>query len=524
MSSLRPRRSFLDAAQHGVLTVDGAMGTQLYERGVLFSACFEELNVTRPELVAKVHEDYVRAGAQVIETNTFGANALRLEKYGLSSRVKEINEAGVRIARAAAGTQAYVVGAIGPSGYFLGEASTREAVARPREGEGGLLDQARRSSKPGSMRSRRDATPDARAARRGRSRRDRRRRADAGHRQRVARRERPYGRRDPCRRDRSPHARVGRERRRRQLLGRADEPCSRRSRRWSRRVADLRGAERGPPPPRRRADGLRVDAGVLRRVRARMFRLGVRLVGGCCGTTPEHIKRIAASARMAAGDLADVGAERNGRGVVRRAGRRGRRSRARRIGRQPVPFEQKSELAAKLARRQVRRLGRGEPAGRARSVARRGGREDAEGGRRRRRQHRRRRARAGAHEQPRARGSARARGAASRRSSTCAAATGTCSRRSRTCSARTTSGSGTSSSSRAIRRRWATSPTRRAVYDLDSIGILKLASRSTTASTRRQAARRGTSFLLATGPSRRRSTTRARSRASARRRPRAPSS
>jgi methionine synthase I (cobalamin-dependent) len=73
-------RPLLDALRSSVLVIDGAMGTQLYERGVLYSACFEELNVSRPELVAKVHDDYVRAGAQVIETNTFGANALRLEK------------------------------------------------------------------------------------------------------------------------------------------------------------------------------------------------------------------------------------------------------------------------------------------------------------------------------------------------------------------------------------------------------------------------------------------------------------
>ena len=69
------RPSLLDAARSGVLVVDGAMGTQLYERGVLYSQCFEELNVSRPDLVARVHEDYLRAGAQVIETNTFGANS-----------------------------------------------------------------------------------------------------------------------------------------------------------------------------------------------------------------------------------------------------------------------------------------------------------------------------------------------------------------------------------------------------------------------------------------------------------------
>src|ERR1700759_2537928 len=112
-------KPFTEALASGALVVDGAMGTQLYERGVLYSACFEELNVSRPELVTKVHEDYLRAGAQVIETNTFGANALRLEKDGLQARVRELNVSGVRVARAAAAGQAYVLGAIGPSGYFL---------------------------------------------------------------------------------------------------------------------------------------------------------------------------------------------------------------------------------------------------------------------------------------------------------------------------------------------------------------------------------------------------------------------
>src|ERR1700733_4624736 len=132
-------RPFLDAVRSGVLVLDGAMGSQLYERGVLYNACYEELNVSRSELVARVHEDYVRAGAQAIETNTFGANALRLEKYGLQSRVRELNAAGVRVARGAAGHAAYVRGAIGPSGYFLGEASA-EDLAKVRAG---LAEQAR---------------------------------------------------------------------------------------------------------------------------------------------------------------------------------------------------------------------------------------------------------------------------------------------------------------------------------------------------------------------------------------------
>ncbi|HSQ63306.1 MAG TPA: homocysteine S-methyltransferase family protein, partial [Polyangiaceae bacterium] len=117
-----PEKKLLEALRHGTLVVDGAMGSQLYERGVLYSVCFEELNTSRPELVRKIHEDYIRAGAQLIETNTFGANAMRLEKHGLQSRVKELNLAAVRVAREAAGAKAYVGGAIGPSGYFLGEA------------------------------------------------------------------------------------------------------------------------------------------------------------------------------------------------------------------------------------------------------------------------------------------------------------------------------------------------------------------------------------------------------------------
>src|SRR5258708_8299660 len=118
-SSTRPQKTFLDAVRSGVLVIDGAMGTQLYERGVLHNISFDELNVSRPELVTKVHQDYLKAGAQVLESNTFGAHALRLEKFGLKPRVRELNAAGVRVAREAAAGQAYVLRAIGPPGDFL---------------------------------------------------------------------------------------------------------------------------------------------------------------------------------------------------------------------------------------------------------------------------------------------------------------------------------------------------------------------------------------------------------------------
>src|SRR6185312_15436603 len=92
-------RPFLEAIQRGVLTVDGGMGTQLYERGVLFSVNYEELALSRPELVQRIHEDYVRAGAQIVETNTFGANRVRLARHGLEVKVRDINVAAARLAR-----------------------------------------------------------------------------------------------------------------------------------------------------------------------------------------------------------------------------------------------------------------------------------------------------------------------------------------------------------------------------------------------------------------------------------------
>jgi methionine synthase / methylenetetrahydrofolate reductase(NADPH) len=132
-SSTRPGTSFLAALRDGALVADGAMGTQIYERGVLFSVNYEQLNVSRPELVLGIHESYVRAGAQVLETNTFGANSIRLARHGLSGRVVELNAAAVKLAREAAGAKAYVVGAVGPTGLvmhgFTGEERARIKAA-----------------------------------------------------------------------------------------------------------------------------------------------------------------------------------------------------------------------------------------------------------------------------------------------------------------------------------------------------------------------------------------------------------
>src|SRR5665213_3923209 len=80
---------------------DGAMGTSLYARGIFINRCYDELNLSQPEIVRSIHEEYLQAGAEVIETNTFGANAIRLQRYGLRDKVREINLAGVALARKA---------------------------------------------------------------------------------------------------------------------------------------------------------------------------------------------------------------------------------------------------------------------------------------------------------------------------------------------------------------------------------------------------------------------------------------
>jgi methionine synthase / methylenetetrahydrofolate reductase(NADPH) len=116
----------------GLVVADGAMGTMLYGKGVFINRCFDELNLTSPQMIKEVHQEYVKAGAEFVETNTFGANRLRLTAFGLGEKLKAINEAGVRLAREAAGDKAFVAGAIGPLGAQiepLGPISFDEARA-----------------------------------------------------------------------------------------------------------------------------------------------------------------------------------------------------------------------------------------------------------------------------------------------------------------------------------------------------------------------------------------------------------
>ncbi len=101
---------------------DGAMGTLLYARGVTYEQCFDGLNLTQPKLIQGIHSEYIEAGAQIIETNTFGANRAKLEAYNLSDRVRDINIRAVKLAREAreiSGRPVFVAGAVGPSGRPL---------------------------------------------------------------------------------------------------------------------------------------------------------------------------------------------------------------------------------------------------------------------------------------------------------------------------------------------------------------------------------------------------------------------
>ncbi|MDP9033805.1 MAG: bifunctional homocysteine S-methyltransferase/methylenetetrahydrofolate reductase [Myxococcota bacterium] len=350
-STTTTERPLLDAIHGGVLVVDGAMGTQLYERGVLYSACFEELNASRPELVSKVHEDYLKAGAQLIETNTFGANALRLEKYGLQARVDELNLAGVRIARAVAGGKAYVAGAMGPSGYFLGEAGEASALDLAKV-KAALAAQGRALMSAGvdallveTLRQ----TPELRVA------------IEAAI-------EASEGRVPVI-------ASVSLDETGRMAEGTDAAEVARLAKEWGASVVGVNCSD-GPMAVLAAVEkmvpiGIPVlaapNAGLPRRVdermvyvstpeyfgiyARRMIRVGVRLVGGCCGTTPEHLKRIASAARMASagGEAAVPTADDD---VPPRQDRSTWTGASLVVGGlQATPLEERSDLASKIVRK-----------------------------------------------------------------------------------------------------------------------------------------------------------------------------
>ncbi len=110
------KKNFLETIQERPLIFDGAMGSMIYESGVFINTCYEHLCLSSPDLVLGIHQKYAAAGADVIETNTYGANRFLLQGHGLGEQVRAINLAGVRLARQAAGSEGYVAGSVGPVG------------------------------------------------------------------------------------------------------------------------------------------------------------------------------------------------------------------------------------------------------------------------------------------------------------------------------------------------------------------------------------------------------------------------
>ncbi len=136
-------KSFRERVGKEVLVFDGGVGTYLYQKGIFINTCFDELNLVNPDIVSEVHRDYVNAGADIIETNTFGANRFKLAPHGLEPRVYEVNVAGARIAKKVGGDSVLVAGSVGPLGVQiepLGKLSYDEARDAFKEPIRGLID------------------------------------------------------------------------------------------------------------------------------------------------------------------------------------------------------------------------------------------------------------------------------------------------------------------------------------------------------------------------------------------------
>lgn len=292
-------QGFLAALHDHPLVADGAMGTQLYERGVLYTTNYEELCASRPDLIKAIHKEYLRAGAQIIETNSFGANRFRLGKFNLGGRVRELNEAALRLAREAVAESgpgaagAFVLGSIGPTGLNLKGlpekdlAEVRAAFveqAGALAGADGVLVETMRQ--PEEVRLALEAVKSV------------------------------------C--DLPIVAMVSFDTFGTMADGTSPEAMADRLAAWG---ASVIGVNCGDGPAgvyehveRMRGAGLPLaampNAGVPRRVEGRfiymanpeyfglyakrLLKLGVKLLGGCCGSTAEHIRRMAGAARMRA--------------------------------------------------------------------------------------------------------------------------------------------------------------------------------------------------------------------------------
>jgi homocysteine S-methyltransferase len=127
-----PKKNIIERMLESPVVFDGAMGTMIYSRGVFINRCFDEICLTDPDLIVSIHKEYIDAGADVIETNTFGANRIWLQGYGLAEKTVAINLAGAKLARKAAGDDIYVAGSVGPC-LRAGQMLTKEHSATVRD-------------------------------------------------------------------------------------------------------------------------------------------------------------------------------------------------------------------------------------------------------------------------------------------------------------------------------------------------------------------------------------------------------
>ena len=325
------REPFLEKIENRPMVCDGAMGTMLYSKGISLTRCFDELNLSSPQLVKEVHLAYVKAGAEILETNTFGATRPRLEKHHQGEKVREINLAGARLAREVAGEDLYVAGSVGPLGIRLeplGATSLKEAREAFREQIAALAEGGADLLIVETMSDPNEAHQALLAAR------------------------------DVCSLPVVVQMTVQDDGS--TSIGALPEDFARKLDEWG---ADIIGLNCSVGPAAilealeiiaavtGRKLSAQPNAGMPRTVEGRNIYLsspeylasyarrfiqsGARLVGGCCGTTPEHIKAIKAAVRSLSPQRARVAIE-----VLERPGRT----------LEPIPVEKRSRLSEKLAR------------------------------------------------------------------------------------------------------------------------------------------------------------------------------
>ncbi len=319
-----------------VVVFDGAMGTVLYSHGVFINQCYDELSLRAPDLLGEVHQAYVKAGAEVLETNTFGANRVKLKHYGLETQVREINRRAAELAREAAGDDHLVAGAIGPLGVRLepygatGREEAREIFA---EQMGGLAEGGADCFVLETF-------------------------ADLEELEQAILAARSVNPAMPI----IAQATIGPELR--TAYGASPEDIARALDRWGVDIIGLNcsvgpqtildAIERMALVTRKKLSA-QPNAGMPRDVNGRsmymaspeymatyarhLVQAGAKIIGGCCGTTPEHIRAMVEGVRpLSPRTRVKVGQDRS-------EGPAGEAS----VGQKPTPFAERSRLAGRLA-------------------------------------------------------------------------------------------------------------------------------------------------------------------------------